>query len=133
MLEGGCNCGNIRYTIDAEPIIVAQCHCKNCQRQSGSAFSVNVVVPAASVSLTGDLRVYADSDTLSGKIVYRKFCATCGSPIISEQEESNGVLILKVGTLDDPSALAPAINVWTSTAMPWVAIPEGKRSFPQNP
>lgn len=133
MLEGGCNCGEIRYTIDAKPIVVAQCHCKNCQRQSGSAFSVNLVVPAASVSVTGELRVYADSDTLSGKIVYRKFCATCGSPIISEQEESNGVLIMKAGTLDDTSQTSPAISVWTSTAMPWVSIPEGQKSFAQNP
>jgi hypothetical protein len=63
MLTGGCNCKSIRYTIDADPIMVAQCHCRNCQRQSGSAFSVNVVVANPAVTVTGTLTDYADSDT----------------------------------------------------------------------
>ena len=132
MFEGGCNCGGVRYAVDAKPVVVAQCHCRNCQRQSGSAFSVNLMVPAAAVTLTGSLRVYTDTDTKSGNAVLRKFCGTCGSPIFSELAEGNGMLIVKAGTLDDPAAFAPAVSVWTSTALPWVSLPDGQRTFSQN-
>lgn len=132
MMEGGCNCGNIRYKIEGKPVIVAQCHCKNCQRQSGSAFSVNLMVKADGVTTTGDLTTYEDRDTHSGNPVYRRFCGTCGSPIFSELAQGNGMVIVKAGTLDDPTTLTPAVSVWTSTKWPWVELPEGQKGFPQN-
>lgn len=132
MIEGGCNCGAIRYRIEGKPVVVAQCHCKNCQRQSGSAFSVNLMVAADCVTTTGDLTTYEDRDTLSGNPVYRRFCGTCGSPIFSDLAEGNGMTIVKVGTLDDPMPSAPVVSVWTSTKMPWVELPEGQRGFEQN-
>lgn len=132
MMEGGCNCGQVRYRIDAKPVVVAQCHCRNCQRQSGSAFSVNLMVKADGVTTTGELTTYEDRDTYSGNPVYRRFCGTCGSPIFSELSAGNGMIIVKVGTLDDPSQLTPAVSVWTSTKWPWVDIPEGQHSFAQN-
>ena len=133
MLTGGCNCKAIRYTIDADPIMVAQCHCRNCQRQSGSAFSVNVVAPAQAVNVTGSLTDYADDDTLSGNVVLRQFCGQCGSPIFSRVAGNDATVIVKAGTLDDPSALpAPGAAVWTSTAFPWVEPREGQVTFPQN-
>lgn len=132
-MEGGCNCGAVRYRIEGQPVVVAQCHCRNCQRQSGSAFSVNLIVKADAVTTTGQLVTYEDRDTLSGNAVYRRFCGTCGSPVFSEMAEGNGMIIVKAGTLDEPPVAAPAISVWTSTKMPWVALPEGQRGFPQNP
>ena len=132
MIEGGCNCGAIRYKIEGNPVVVAQCHCKNCQRQSGSAFSVNLMVPVAGVTTTGELNTYEDRDTRSGNPVYRRFCGKCGSPIFSDLAEGNGMTIVKVGTLDDPAPFAPVVSVWTSTKMPWVDLPEGQRSFPEN-
>ena len=105
MIEGGCNCGAIRYKIDAKPVVVAQCHCKNCQRQSGSAFSVNLMVPAAAVTTSGELTTYTDTDTASGNPVYRRFCGTCGSPIFSDLAQGGGMTIVKAGTLDDTSIL----------------------------
>lgn len=133
MLEGGCNCGAVRYKIDAKPVVVAQCHCKNCQRQSGSAFSVNLMVPAAAVTTTGELTTYTDTDTDSGNPVYRRFCGTCGSPIFSDLAQGNGMTIVKVGTLDEPGAFAPTVAVWTSTAWPWVEPPAGAKTFEKNP
>jgi hypothetical protein len=134
MLTGGCNCKSIRYTIDADPIMVAQCHCRNCQRQSGSAFSVNVVVANPAVTVTGTLTDYADSDTKSGNTVLRQFCATCGSPIFSRVAGDDKTVIVKAGTLDDPAAVsAPPFAVWTSTCFPWVEPREGQITFPENP
>jgi hypothetical protein len=133
MIEGGCNCKAIRYRIDAAPVIVAQCHCRNCQRQSGSAFSVNLMVPAAKVETTGALTTYVDHDTASGNPVYRRFCGQCGSPIFSDLHEGKGMTIVKAGTLDDPGAFVPALSVWTATAWPWVAPLPGVKAFAGNP
>lgn len=133
MIEGGCNCGGVRYQIDGKPVVVAQCHCKNCQRQSGSAFSVNLMVKADGVTTTGDLTTYEDRDTRSGNPVYRRFCGTCGSPIFSELADNNDMVIVKAGTLDDPTGMVPGVSVWTSTKLPWVIVPEGQHSFPENP
>jgi len=132
MIEGGCNCGKIRYSIASNPLVTAQCHCRNCQRQSGSAFSVNLMVRAADVSTTGELTTYEDRDTLTGNPVYRRFCGNCGSPIFSDLADGNGMTVVKLGTLDDPAQFAPGVSVWTSTRLPWVTLPEGQRSFEQN-
>ncbi|HEV7312621.1 GFA family protein [Sphingopyxis sp.] len=132
-IEGGCNCGVVRYRLSADPIAVAVCHCANCRRQSGSAFSVNVIVAEGAMTLTGDLATYEDSDTESGQPVLRQFCATCGSPIRSLSAASPKVAIVKAGTADEPGRFEPAIHVWTSTALPWVEIPANLPQFPRNP
>lgn len=133
MIEGGCNCGGVRYQIEGKPVVVAQCHCKNCQRHSGSAFSVNLMVKSDGVTTKGELTTYEDHDTRSGNPVYRRFCGTCGSPIFSELADSQGMVIVKAGTLDDPTGMVPGVSVWTSTKWPWVTLPEGQHSFPENP
>lgn len=132
-IEGGCNCGAVRYRLSADPITVAVCHCANCRRQSGSAFSVNVIVAEGAMTLTGDLATYEDSDTESGQPVLRQFCATCGSPIRSITAASPQIAIVKAGTADEPGRFEPAIHVWTSTALPWVEIPTNLPQFPRNP
>lgn len=132
MIEGGCNCGAVRYRCEGKPIVVAQCHCRNCQRQSGSAFSVNLLFKASAVTQEGALTVYEDKDTFSGNAVLRKFCGICGSPIFSEPTDGKDMLIVKAGTLDDPSAYVPGVSVWTSTAMPWVELAAGQYKFERN-
>jgi hypothetical protein len=132
MIEGGCNCGAIRYRADGAPMVVAQCHCINCRKQSGSAFSVNLVFKGAAVSHDGELSVYEDKDTLSGNAVLRKFCGRCGSPIFSETTDGKGLLIVKAGTLDDPAPFVPTVSVWTATALPWVTLPDGQYKVERN-
>lgn len=132
MIEGGCNCGAVRYRAEGEPIVVAQCHCSNCRKQSGSAFSVNLLFKKDAVSHDGDLTVYEDKDTFSGNPVLRKFCGRCGSPIFSETTDGRGMLVVKAGTLDDPAPFAPGVSIWTATALPWVTLPEGQMKFEQN-
>ncbi len=132
MIEGGCNCGAVRYRAEGDPIVVAQCHCANCRRQSGSAFSVNLLFKAAAVSHEGDLSIYEDRDTFSGNPVLRKFCGRCGSPIFSEMTDGKEMIVVKAGTLDDPGSFVPTVSVWTSTALPWVTLPEGQYGFEKN-
>lgn len=132
-IEGGCNCGAVRYRLSGDPITVAACHCANCRRQSGSAFSVNVVVRADAMTVTGDLTTWQDDDTESGAPVLRQFCATCGSPIRSLSAASPRIAIVKAGTVDDPGGFVPQLHVWTQSALPWVDIPADVPQFARNP
>jgi hypothetical protein len=126
---GGCLCGAIRYACNEQPLSITNCHCKHCQRQSGSAFSVNMAVPATSVSITkGTTAVFSDVGT-SGKPVYRHFCRECGSPILSTLEAARQLVFVKAGTLDDTSIVNPSANIWCSSAQTWVPYQEGAPQF----
>ena len=131
-IGGGCNCGAIRYTLDSPPLAVAVCHCRNCQRQSGSAFSVNLVAKARTMHVEGTLSLYEDPDTESGHPVQREFCGQCGSPIRSIPTAMPSLIAVKAGTLDDPAAFAPTVQIWTCTALPWSAIAGDLPRFERN-
>jgi hypothetical protein len=123
---GGCLCGAVRYSVEWPPIAVATCHCRNCQKQSGSALSLVGVLRRDALKVTGDLTVYEDRAE-SGATVYRKFCGQCGSPVITDTKaaEQQGIVFIKAGTLDDVSGLAPSTHYWTDSAQDWFAYPEG--------
>lgn len=125
-LDGHCLCGSITYTCSAEaPVMTAVCHCADCQRSSGSAFSVVVVVPLESLQISGDtLKTYDTMGEDRGELAHRSFCGHCGSPIMSTLDDMPGVAILKAGTLDDASWLQPGLEVWTSSAQPWALTTE---------
>ena len=122
---GQCLCGEITYEFPNEPAMSGVCHCKNCQRQAGSAFSTLAGVPKNEFSMTGEPKLYQDSDTDSGSTVERFFCGNCGSPIYSAIPSQPDLLFLKTGTLDDTSAFTPGFHVWCSTKQNWVTLEEG--------
>ena len=122
---GRCLCGAIRYEFQNAPAITGVCHCKNCQRQAGSAFSTLAGVPKAEFRVNGEPKRYEDTDTDSGNIVERYFCADCGSPIYSALPGQPDTIFLKTGTLDDTSEFTAQFHVWCSTKQNWVDIPEG--------
>jgi hypothetical protein len=131
-IEGGCLCGKVRYSADAEPVFVGVCHCKNCQRQAGTAFSIVAAVPKASLSIQGAMKTFNDRGD-SGKAVYRRFCPDCGSPILSDVEVMPDISILKAGTLDDTSWLKPTMEIFCDSAQPWVSLGGGQQRFPKMP
>ena len=132
-LTGGCNCGAIRYEIGAPPLAVIACHCTQCRRQSGAAYSVNLVVRAATMMVQGTLDAWQDRDTESGAPLAREHCGTCGSPIRSVPSATPKFLALKAGTLDDPGSFAPTMHIWTSSKLSWVTIPKGMPTFEKGP
>lgn len=132
-LKGGCNCGGVRYAITGKPFAVAACHCSNCRKQSGAAYSVNVIISPSAVTVEGQLASYADPDSESGLPVLREFCGTCGSPIRSVPQSAPGMVAIKAGTLDDPSPFAPGMHLWTCTALDWVEIPADAVRFEKGP
>ena len=84
-IEGGCLCGKVRYSADAEPTFVGVCHCKNCQKGTGTAFSVVVALPTPALTVQGTLQTFTGRGD-SGKATYRRFCPECGSALIDEAE-----------------------------------------------
>lgn len=132
-LRGRCNCGAVRYEIASPPVAVIACHCTSCRRQSGSAFSVNLIVRADAMRIEGELASWLDPDTESGAAIDRQFCGKCGSPIRSVPTAAPKMIALKAGCLDEPQGFTPMMHIWTRSALPWAAIPEGLPRFEKGP
>ncbi|MDX6647285.1 MAG: hypothetical protein QOK40_3012 [Miltoncostaeaceae bacterium] len=128
-LEGHCLCGAVSYAFDGEPAVTALCHCANCQRQTGTASSLIVGVPANGFSVQGGtLRTFATTGDDHGTNTNRHFCSACGSPIVSRVEAIPDLVFIKGGTLNDTSWLRPTVELWCQSAQPWEpAIPGAQR------
>ncbi len=131
-IVGGCLCGNIRYTCEAEPMMMAICHCKNCQKQTSTSFSILVAVPKGALNIEGELSAYNDQGS-SGQAVIRKFCGKCGSPILSDVAALPTMDFLKAGTLDDTSWLKPEAQLWCDSAQSWLKLDADIAQMAQNP
>lgn len=132
-LTGGCLCGAIRYTVSVPVTELRACHCTHCQKASGSAGSVNAVVPSAAFSLTqGTPKRYAAAAD-SGRTLYRYFCGDCGSPIYSQRATAPESLALRAGTLDSAGDMKITANIWTRSARPWAHIDPASKQFPGQP
>jgi hypothetical protein len=114
---GGCRCGAIRYECSAEPILMGNCHCRDCQQATGTAFAAAILVPRNAVTITGDVKYYENTGD-SGGIVSRGFCPTCGSQLFSKppMPEFMGIT---AGSLDAPSEFQPVMDFYTASAQPW--------------
>jgi len=132
-IQGGCLCGAVRYTSDAEPALTAICHCDHCQKTSGSAFSVNVGVPVAGLRVSGAALATFEDLGESGQPVHRRFCGKCGSSLFTDADAFAGISFIKGGSLDDRSWLQPRLHIWCGSAQPWVSIAADATKFPKNP
>ena len=119
-ITGSCLCGSVTYTVDAEPVLQGACHCTDCQRQTGSPFTVVVGVPRAALKVEGDsLASFTTVGEDHGGEAQRYFCNLCGAPIFTNSPVLPELALLKVGSLDDASWVQPAFEVWTDSAQPW--------------
>jgi hypothetical protein len=123
-MTGHCQCGQITYELSGDLIATAVCHCDHCQRQGGSAFSVNLIATEPQLAVTGTLSTFEDRGEHGDAVyVYRNFCGQCGSPIYSLLVEPAGIVAVKAGTLDDKSAVNPTVEAWCEHKQPWVSLP----------
>jgi len=123
-LTGGCQCGALRYEIRAEPLTVYVCHCTECQRQSGSAFGMSVMVPRPALVYTkGNPRRWKRTAD-SGRTIESDMCELCGVRPVNHPGANDKVSIVKPGTFDDARWLHPIGHIWTGSAQPWVTIPK---------
>jgi len=119
-ITGRCLCGSVTYSVAADPVIQAVCHCTDCQRQTGNPFSVLVGVPRAAFHVEGGtIASFATTGEDHGGDTERRFCSACGSPVFSFAAVAPELTFIKAGSLDDASWLEPAVEAWTSSAQPW--------------
>jgi hypothetical protein len=131
-LTGGCQCGAVRYEISEEPLGIYVCHCRECQKQSASAFGISIIVPAQGFTVTRGTPEEWSRQTDSGRTLFCMFCAVCGSRLWHATLTSETVSV-KGGSLDEPVDLASAVHIWTSRKLPGVVIPEEASQFPGEP
>ena len=132
-IEGGCYCGALRYKVVGDPLFKGQCHCRECQYISGGGPNYVMGVPAAGFQyVKGEPRGFSRSDL--ERPVTREFCETCGTQILARSPGMLGALMLKVGTLDDPSVFgAPQMAIYTIDKQSFHHVPEGLASFERLP
>ena len=112
-------CGRIRYECSEQPIVQLICHCRDCQRASGSAFAALLAVPSDRLKFSESELKYHSIKADSGRTMQRGFCSECGSPVSGRRPETPLVEFLQAASLDDPSKFHPSCEVWVSRADPW--------------
>ena len=126
--EGGCSCGEVRYRLASDPLFTHCCHCLNCQRQTGSAFVINLLIEADRVELlAGDPQPVAVPRG-SGKKQKIWRCPRCQVAVFSQYTRRQ-VRFVRAGTLDDPSRVSPDVHIFTRSKLPWVTLPESVPAF----
>jgi hypothetical protein len=129
-LEGGCACGRVRYRLTSEPMFVHCCHCRDCQRQTGSAFVINALIEASRVAvLQGDtVAIAVPTDSGRAHVIHR--CPDCQTALWSNYGGARDVLrFVRAGTLDRPENIAPDVHIYTRSKLPWVRLPDGVPAF----
>jgi hypothetical protein len=124
--EGGCTCRAVRYRMTSRPLFVHCCHCRWCQRETGSAFALNALIEADRVALLAGEVVVVDTPSNSGKGQKISRCGRCQIALWSNYAGfGDAVRFVRVGTLDEPDRLPPDVHIFTSSKQPWVVLPSG--------
>ncbi|MCA8927253.1 MAG: GFA family protein [Alphaproteobacteria bacterium] len=129
--EGGCTCGAVRFRLTARPLVVHGCHCRWCQRETGSALAINAMIERDRLEvLAGETEdVLTPSASGKGQRVHR--CPTCKVALWSHYAGAGPTIaFVRVGTLDEPDRLPPDFHIFTASKQPWLTLPAGARSFP---
>jgi len=120
-IKGGCLCGAVRYAVEADPTSASVCHCRDCQKFTGSAFAALVRVPKEALIIEGTLKTFTSIGG-SGNPILRQFCPECGSSIAEESAMRPDSIILNVGTFDDPTVAKPGREIFRRDALPWIEV-----------
>ena len=128
-LAGGCACGAVRYRLGFAPMFVHCCHCRDCQRQTGSAFVINALIETDRIALLSGNPGPVAVPTESGRphAIYR--CRACQTALWSDYGGRPALRFVRVGTLDDPAALPPDVHIYTRSRLPWVELPQTVPAF----
>lgn len=130
-IEGGCACRAVRYRMTTAPLFVHCCHCRWCQRETGSAFAVNAMIEAERIEILSGAPETVLTPTESGKGQKIVRCPQCRVALWSHYSGAGDkVCFVRVGALDDPDVLPPDIHIFTRSKQPWVVLPEGEAAVP---
>ena len=124
--DGGCTCRFVRYRMASAPLFVHCCHCRWCQRETGSAFALNAMIEADCVQMLAGRVELVATPSNSGKGQKIARCPVCRVAVWSHYSGAgDAVCFVRVGTLDEPDRLPPDIHIFTATKQPWVVLPSG--------
>ena len=129
--RGVCQCGDITYDIKNSPQTVHACHCKDCQKRSGSAFGISMVVAKDDITVIGELSSF-ERVADSGYKLVQFFCSHCGNPIYCEVERRPNAIVLFPGTLEDTNWFRLERMIWTCNAQSWYEFPVGMEKLEKN-
>ncbi|MDQ0462826.1 hypothetical protein QO010_000574 [Caulobacter ginsengisoli] len=132
MRAAACHCGQLSLTCEGEPRKISQCHCSDCQRRTGSVFSIAAFFDRAAVTVSGEAGAFT-RDSGSGHPVTFRFCPKCGSNLWWEPARMPDRIGVAVGAFADPGFPPPEQSVWNQDRHAWVALREGVPAFEQNP
>jgi hypothetical protein len=133
---GGCQCGSIRYQLSGEAKMLYACHCRDCQKQSSSAFGMSLIIARENLRLSKGGETLRSWDTRGddGEVKRCYFCPDCGSRIYHGSERDDADISIKAGSLDDTGWLRPVAHIWLHSAQPWITIgTEGYACFSREP
>ena len=133
MRTGGCQCGEVRYECVGGSSELYVCHCRECQKQSASAFGISFIVPHTGFRVTQGAPNFRTRPTDSGGRVKCAFCPNCGSRLWHESEGGWETVSIMGGSLDNSRDISTAIHIWTSRKLPGVDIPDSVQQFPEEP
>lgn len=129
MLEGGCACGTVRYRLKSRPMITHCCHCRDCQRQTGSAFVINALIETDRIEMLSGAPKAVAMPTDSGRPHDIHRCPDCGTALWSDYGGRPYLRFVRVGTLDEPSEVPPDVHIYARSRLPWVGLPEDRPAF----
>jgi hypothetical protein len=129
---GGCLCGAIRYEVSGAPVRMAICHCDDCRKATGAAFTTNIFVNAADLKILTGVPKHYEHPTDSGATMTKEFCGNCGSQLFGYSSRGPEVKHVKVGTIDDASFVAPQVEVYTIRKLPYVRLQDGIDHYEKN-
>lgn len=128
--EGGCTCKAVRYRLESTPLVVNCCHCRWCQRETGTAFATNAVIESDRVTNLGVEPEIVDTPSESGAGQKIARCPRCKVAVWSHYAGAGPVTkVVRVGTLDEPDAMPPDVHVFTQSKQPWLTLPAEARVF----
>lgn len=129
-MQGGCTCGTVRYRLTSQPLFVHCCHCRWCQRETGTAFALNAMIEADRVEPLAAQPEIVDTPSLSGRGQKIARCPACRVAVWSNYAGAGDKFrFVRVGTLDTPDALSPDVHIFTASKQPWVVLPPGTPAF----
>lgn len=133
VFAGSCQCGRCRYLVSGWSLTLFACHCRECQKQSGSAFGMALWVHTSQVELQSGRLSSWTRTTPSGRPMICEFCPECGTRLFHRQEARSDIVSIKPGTLDDPSSLTPVAHIWLDSALVWTELRGKCLQYPGNP
>jgi hypothetical protein len=131
-IEGGCRCGQVRYRIAADDLPKAYaCHCRDCQTWSGSAFSVQFILPEDQLQVTGEPALYELTSPQGDRTSRQRACPVCFTRVFNTNSARPGLAVVRAGTLDRSDELTIAAHIWTRRKMAGIVIPDDASSWPE--